>query len=479
MSSDGTIQAAVAYNGQIYASTDSGVTWQPQESSRQWTSVAMSADGNVQTASVSDGRLYVASALARVSIGGGSPSALLSVSGDALVTGVLNESNDLILARDDGAEMAVGADINSNRKLNLYTDSNQYGLYSENAKTAGVKYGVYGYSSGNTTSDSIGLLGRSSSATGDNMGLFAFATTPSSGVNYGIWAEAYNSGAGDAYAGYFNGDVHATGRTSIGTDILNTDKRLQVRSDHDQYGIYSENTRAGVAQNNYGVYGKASNAPSGNVNHALYGEASGTVGANYGVYGIASGNTTSASYGVVGSSSSASENNTGVKGSATTASPGANIGVHGVAGNAGTGNAWAGFFDGRGYFSHDVGIGTINPSEKLDVEGNIDVSSNRVKHYRGFPRPDYDSGWEKIAPDDQIVLTHSLGGNVDNYVVDLQFKDTNGTLGVNQHFYGMAFYYNEGRGASWSKLTSTTITVARIHDDIFADQVRIRIWVYD
>lgn len=479
MSDDGTVQTAVVYNGQIYASSDSGVTWKPQESSRQWTSVVMSADGNVQTAGVDSGRLYVASALAQVSIGAATPGSLLSVSGDALVTGILNESSDLTLAMNDGAEVAVGTNINSNRKLNLYTDTDTYGLYGENAKTAGVKYGVYGYSSGNTTSDSIGLMGRSASATGDNMGLFAFATTPSSGVNYGIWAEAFNSGAGDAYAGYFNGDVNATGRTSIGTDILNTDKRLQVRSHNDQYGIYSENTRAGVAQNNYGVYGKASNAPSGNVNHALYGEASGTVGANYGVYGSASGDTPSISYGVVGDSWSDSGPNTGVKGSATTASPGANIGVHGIAGNAGTGSAWAGFFEGRGHFSQEVGIGTINPSEKLDVEGNIDVSSNRVKHYRGFPRPDYDSGWVDVALKDKVELTHSVGGNVDNYVVDMQFKDTDGSNGINNTYYGMAFLADSGRGATWNKLTTTTITVYRNNDDTFADQVRIRIWVYD
>ncbi|MHC4694726.1 MAG: hypothetical protein ACYS67_18465, partial [Planctomycetota bacterium] len=46
----------------------------------------------------------------------------------------------------------------------------------------------------------------------------------------------------------------------------------------------------------------------------------------------------------------------------------------------------------------NVGIGDSTPTEKLDVEGNVDVSGNRVKNYRGFPRPDYDSGWQSFEP---------------------------------------------------------------------------------
>ena len=40
----------------------------------------------------------------------------------------------------------------------------------------------------------------------------------------------------------------------------------------------------------------------------------------------------------------------------------------GVFGPGGWG--WAGYFDGRGYFSDDLGIGTAEPTEKLDVVGN-------------------------------------------------------------------------------------------------------------
>jgi len=59
MSADGTIQTAVAFNDQIYVSTDMGNTWTPKESNRQWASVAMSADGTIQTAVVNANHIYV------------------------------------------------------------------------------------------------------------------------------------------------------------------------------------------------------------------------------------------------------------------------------------------------------------------------------------------------------------------------------------------------------------------------------------
>lgn len=59
MSADGTVQTAVVRNGQIYISTDSGNTWAAKESNRDWSSVAMSADGMIQTAVVDNGQIYV------------------------------------------------------------------------------------------------------------------------------------------------------------------------------------------------------------------------------------------------------------------------------------------------------------------------------------------------------------------------------------------------------------------------------------
>ena len=45
-SADGTKLVAVVYGGQIYTSTDSGATWTARASNQQWWSVASSANGS-------------------------------------------------------------------------------------------------------------------------------------------------------------------------------------------------------------------------------------------------------------------------------------------------------------------------------------------------------------------------------------------------------------------------------------------------
>jgi len=57
-SADGTKLVAVVYGGQIYTSSDSGVTWVPRADNRSWTSVASSADGAKLVAAERGGQLY-------------------------------------------------------------------------------------------------------------------------------------------------------------------------------------------------------------------------------------------------------------------------------------------------------------------------------------------------------------------------------------------------------------------------------------
>jgi hypothetical protein len=57
-SSDGTKFVAVANNGQIYTSTDFGYTWTARESNRNWQSVASSSDGTKLVAVVNNGQIY-------------------------------------------------------------------------------------------------------------------------------------------------------------------------------------------------------------------------------------------------------------------------------------------------------------------------------------------------------------------------------------------------------------------------------------
>jgi hypothetical protein len=57
-SADGNKLVAVEYGGQIYTSTDFGVSWTARESNRSWYSVASSADGSKLVAVVYQGQIY-------------------------------------------------------------------------------------------------------------------------------------------------------------------------------------------------------------------------------------------------------------------------------------------------------------------------------------------------------------------------------------------------------------------------------------
>lgn len=97
--------------------------------------------------------------------------------------------------------------------------------------------------------------------------------------------------------------------------------------------------------------------------------------------------------------------------------------------------------------------------------------------------PGYDSGWVVIAVDSTSTLAHNLGGNVDDYVVDMQYRSTGS--GVNQRYYGGADFGdtisigspNDRVGVYWRSLTTTNITVFRRAEDTYASEVRIRIWL--
>ena len=99
--------------------------------------------------------------------------------------------------------------------------------------------------------------------------------------------------------------------------------------------------------------------------------------------------------------------------------------------------------------------------------------------------PLYDSGWVPLEPDESRTLTHNLGGNVDDYVVVMDYKD-NDASGINQRYYGGADFganpppgadADDRVGAYWRSLTTSTITVYRRPEDTYADYVRIRIWM--
>jgi hypothetical protein len=120
----------------------------------------------------------------------------------------------------------------------------------------------------------------------------------------------------------------------------------------------------------------------------------------------------------------------------------------------------------------------------IDTDGNIDMFSNSVRNYQGFPRPDWDSGWQTIPADSSKGLDHHLGGNPDNYVVDIQRKSTTSNyrsiegIGGDDDHWVEAVMWEKPQGFYWYSLSDSIIRVKNkyLAEDIM---VRVRIWVYE
>jgi hypothetical protein len=102
------------------------------------------------------------------------------------------------------------------------------------------------------------------------------------------------------------------------------------------------------------------------------------------------------------------------------------------------------------------------------------------------PAPDFSSGsssalawssnWALINQNETLTFTHNLGGDPDDYAVELWFLDTDGGLGINRRYYGGSEEGGSWYGAHWQNLTTNTIQVHRQPQDTVADRVRIRVW---
>ncbi len=219
-------------------------------------------------------------------------------------------------------------------------------LFGHATSSTGTARGVWAQSD---STEGIGVIAISSAATGTTYGVHANVVSP------------------DGYAGYFQGGRnYFEGNVGIGTD--DPTHHLHVRSAGNK-AIFAEATHpsdatAGVhgvtassSSSAYGVFGELTNPSSTGV--AVYGRAP--------FYGVA-GEATDAGVGVIGRSNlgvygeSSAGNGTGVMG-ANVASSGTTYGVYGTV-NSSAG--YAGYFDGRGYFADDLGVGTT-PSYRIDA----------------------------------------------------------------------------------------------------------------
>jgi hypothetical protein len=94
---------------------------------------------------------------------------------------------------------------------------------------------------------------------------------------------------------------------------------------------------------------------------------------------------------------------------------------------------------------------------------------------------DFDSGWVHLSTKETRTLDHKLGGDPDDYVVDMEFKASN--IGINKQYYGLNTSYSKSGGdtlqewgANWHGLTNQSINVYRGEHEFQAYSVRVRIW---
>jgi hypothetical protein len=245
-------------------------------------------------------------------------------------------------------------------------------------------------------------------------------------------------------------------------------------------GVFGLNHGAG-----YGVFGRSDSGP-GVAGHSAKGDGvSGEASASNksGVFGDHSGN----GFGLYGRSNSGtgvggwSAKGPGVHGETALADGVGVVGTNLASGNygeLGTGgegvHAVAFSQGGAGIYAQAAKGPAVHADGDLVVSGayrgNIGPAGGAA-----FPRPAYDSGWQSISKGGTRVFDHGIGGNRDNYVVDLQFKDNGGK--VHNYLYG-AMTWSEYLGAWWTDLTNQQIKVERMPDDEWVLQVRVRIWVY-
>jgi len=90
----------------------------------------------------------------------------------------------------------------------------------------------------------------------------------------------------------------------------------------------------------------------------------------------------------------------------------------------------------------------------------------------------YTSGWQPITAGTARVFNHNLGGDPDDYAVEVWFRDTTaGGAGINRLAYGGVDANGNMIGAYWDHLTSNDISVHRNVQDTAVDSVLVRVWI--
>ncbi len=88
----------------------------------------------------------------------------------------------------------------------------------------------------------------------------------------------------------------------------------------------------------------------------------------------------------------------------------------------------------------------------------------------------WSSGWVPLAAGTSRLFLHGLGGDPNDFAVELWFRDTDGDMGIHRYGYGGLEANGNWYGAYWQGLTPLTVRVFRAPDDTAADEVSIVVW---
>jgi len=176
--------------------------------------------------------------------------------------------------------------------------------------------------------------------------------------------------------------INSDGRISMGGGPPQTNRRLYVNTFNDQYAGQFNNSVSGATNTSFGIEGRSTGAnPSGS--------------------------------------------NIGIKGEASGA--GTNVAVQGI--GAGSGSYSGFFMQGKFYIADSLGVGTSNPTARLDISGTATVDTLNINSAFNLPSTDGTNG--------QVLQTDGSGNATWGSVAGSPWSSNIDSISANNKFIGI------------------------------------------